>query len=458
MASCFIKNILLKKMQVDQSGSTTTDLKKKAEQTPGQSPPAEQHGGRTGGCAFKAPVPVVRDMRMLVKHTTTNGAKPDSKKPATFKMTVQEESPPPTYQQAVGVKGHVPMVNAPFSKSQNRNQRGRCPITQQRRGSEPIISMSRSDDVPVLALPTQKVSSDLVEFNQSEGAVTSKQPSVTIHGDRSILEEPSKTAPDSSSESAPGPSQLVLQPCFYSPALNPHLATVSFIHNPLSFMQTHLRRSEENQNRHAENLSNQHDLTRTRTTGDQDGHNSSLNDAPQVQKLQQQQHQQHQHQHLQQQPLKKQQEPLQQQPQQPFLCSLQGALPPQVGKDFAADITGCAAVPGTLIGVPPSCHLMLDPKSGQCFYVVTPPQPQRKMLLDPETGQFIQVFLPAASSTPNTSVFPLSPSNPAPTMLHVGGANPVVFSVVPFPTPMAMPSLYGTPCLPVTMTTPATPR
>ncbi|GAA6077350.1 uncharacterized protein prob1 [Tachysurus ichikawai] len=39
-------------------------------------------------------------------------------------------------------------------------------------------------------------------------------------------------------------------------------------------------------------------------------------------------------------------------------------------------------------------HTLLDPETGQCFYVDMPQLPQRKMLFDPETCQYVEVVVP----------------------------------------------------------------
>ncbi|KAG7516244.1 hypothetical protein JOB18_026688 [Solea senegalensis] len=136
-------------------------------------------------------------------------------------------------------------------------------------------------------------------------------------------------------------------------------------------------------------------------------------------------------------------------------CRLQGFLPAQVGGDFLV------AGPGAFLSGPAPFQVMLEPQSGRCYYVDTPPQHQRKILMDPETGQFFQVLLPTTSPAHSTHLFPMccvNPAstviNPAPTMLQSSSVNPSVLSVMPF-QPMAS-SLCGAPCLPFTMFTPAT--
>nr|XP_024657509.1 uncharacterized protein LOC106675876 [Maylandia zebra] len=136
MASCLIKNVLSKKMQVEQK-----NLKKNAEVSP-----VLPLGHQTGGGGVRAPVHVVRDVRSLVKHSyghsfTTSAASQDNKS-TSCKAVGQEDSPMPTYQQAVGVKGHFSKVAVSFSQSQDKKQSksSRQPMAQQRRGSEPIIS------------------------------------------------------------------------------------------------------------------------------------------------------------------------------------------------------------------------------------------------------------------------------------------------------------------------------
>ncbi|XP_008302233.1 uncharacterized protein LOC103374001 [Stegastes partitus] len=440
MASCLIKNVLSKKMQVEQTSSNPSHLKKTPEVLPVL--PAELQGGRTG--VFKAPVHVVRDMRSLVKNTYSLSfptTTPGNNQPTSFKVIGQEDSPPPTYQQAVGFKGHVAKVAASFSQSQNRkhNNTFSCPATQQRRGSEPIMSRRGNDDItwPVmLDLPTTSpVSSDLSELSQSERAGKSHpHPPPPPRTQLPLCDLEQSSILYGSSLSAPGSSQQVLQPCFYTPtvlptfshSLYPHLGKVNYIHGPLSYSQTQLQLPPP----------------APRTTGATEGHGNAVTPAMHGQQQQQQQQQQHRQ-------------------QQPFLCKVQGFLPAQVGGDFIVDIAQSAPAPEALFSVPGPCHLVLDPKSGQCFYVDPPPQPQKKMLLDPETGQFIQVFLPGASSASNiTSMLPGRCTNPAPIMikpapagLQVGGANPTMFSVIRLPPPLAVSSLYGPPCLPLTVMT-----
>ncbi|GLD65564.1 proline-rich basic protein 1-like protein [Lates japonicus] len=404
MASCIIKNVLSKKMQVEQSNTNTSHLKK-PEVLPVLPPPADQQrvkeGEGVGGGAFKAPVHVVRDVRSLVKNTYSlsfsSAVTPDNHKPMSFKVIGQEGSPPPTYQQAVGVKAN----------HNDRKQRDTLshPITQQRRGSEPIISR-RKDNVtwPVTLLD----SAPAHRPSQSERAgSTSHQPS-----------PPSPSTPTHPPGTRPPPcaqEQSALQgvfppsaPCLYtSSTLTPHLGKVSYIHTPLTYIQLQppspaptlhlLRRSEENQNTldRLDRFIKTYPPQQTRSTRDRGGPSDTA--TPPSQNQQNQHHPQ----------------------QQPFVCSVQGFLP------------------------------------AQCFYVDTPPQPQRKMLLDPETGQFIQVFLPAAGSAPNTAVFPVCCTNSAPAVLQVGGANPTVLSVMRLQPTVAFSPLYTPSCLPLTLHMPS---
>lgn len=525
MASCIIKSILSKKMQVEQNNSKTSYLQKKPIMLPSLPQPADKQtfrdggGGKTGGGVFKAPVHVVRDMKSLVKNTyslsfSTAPTTPENNnsKQTSLKVIDQEDSPPPTYQQAVGVKGHdetkrnfqtsvyssscrrhVTKAAASHSQSQDRKQSDRfsCPIAQQRRGSEPIISRSKVDDVtwPVMLLdpPTKSpVSSDLSGLSQSERARgvshhagTSLPPSVFIQtpphppstsrhpqGTQPRLSASEQTSiPDVSPQSAPRSCQQILHSCFntattlpsFPPSLHPHLGMVSYVHSPLSYIadqtQTQLqppppaptlhllRRSEENQSGSTGSTSNQPDRFiktcpphRTRTTVDQESTGNTVTPATK---------EQHEQQKLQQQ--------LQQQQQFPY--SFQGFLPAQVGTDFLIDITGSAGAPGALLSGPAPCHMMLDPKSGRCFYVNMPPQ--RKTLLDPETGQYIQVFLPAASSSPNTGRC----ANPAPMLINHAPSSlnpaPTVLSVMQLQPMIAVSSLYTPPCLPFTLHTPS---
>ncbi|TNM84462.1 hypothetical protein fugu_008640 [Takifugu bimaculatus] len=113
MASCIIKNVLSKKMQAEQNHSKTPHGKIKPTMVPNLPQPVEQPrvsegaGGETGGGVTKAPIHVVRDMRSLVKNTYSHTMSTShNSKPLGFKLVGQGGSPPPTYQQAVGVKSH----------------------------------------------------------------------------------------------------------------------------------------------------------------------------------------------------------------------------------------------------------------------------------------------------------------------------------------------------------------
>lgn len=399
MASCLIKNVLSKKMQVEQK-----NLKKNAEVSPVL--PLEH---QTGGGGVRAPVHVVRDVRSLVKHSygrsfTTSAASRDNNS-TSCKAVGQEDSPTPTYQQAVGVKGHFSKVAVSFSQSQDKKQSksSRQPMTQQRRGSEPIISQGLDHLDP----PTLKP-------NPSARAVTppSHQGIWPLLG-----------AQEQSSILGVSSSQHLLQIPFPS-SLHPHLGTAGYVHTPLSYIQQctpgasiHLPcRSEEFQTRQTGNFSEQVDPTKTQR---------AMPPSQNQQELQQQ------HLHP-----------------PPILCSVPSLLPAQVSGDFLVDVLGSAAAPGAFFRVPAPCQLMLDPKSGRFFYADTSLQHQRKMLLDPETGQFFQVFLPPAGSASSAAMFPVTCANPAPTVIQVGATNPMLLSVMPFQRAVGVSSFCG---LPVTV-------
>ncbi len=508
MASSIIKNVLSKKMQVKQTNSKTSYLQK-PEMLPSLPQPAHQQrrkeggGKKTGGGVLKVPVHAVRDMRSLVKNTyslsfTNAPTTPENIQPRCIKVTGQEESPPPTYQQAVGVKkndethksckasvcssfstGNTTKVAACLRQSQDKKPSNR--FTQQRQDSEPILNRNKVDDVTwslMLNLPTNSsIHSDLSEHSQSEKATgvthqagTYQSPSVSIQpfphapsasrqtkGTQPLLSAKDQSSSlDVSSQFAPSSSQQILHSCFYptttlhasTQTLHPKVGNVSYMHRPPHYIQTQLqpfspahtlrllRRSEANYSGSTIYTSNQLDWTcpphRTRTAGDQESNGDTVTPAIQgqheLQKLQQQ---------------------LQ---QQQFLCSIQGFLPAQVGNDFPVDVAGSAAAPGALLTGPTSCHIMPNPKTGQCIHVNTPPQPQTKMLLDPETGQYVQVFLPAAGSAPKTNVFPVYFVNRAPFVSsHAPSAmNPTtsLLSVMQFQPMAPVSSLYAHPCLP----------
>ncbi|XP_056254062.1 uncharacterized protein prob1 [Seriola aureovittata] len=472
MASCIIKSVLFKKMQVEQSNTKTSHLKKKPEILPALPPPADQQtvreGGGAGGGVCKAPVHTVRDVRSLVKNTYnlsfSTAKTPANYKPTSFKVIGQEDSPPPTYQQAVGVKGqktnssrgHVAKVAASLSQSHDRKHSDTLsrPMTQERRDSKLITSRRKVDDVTWPAmLPDPPTIPPVSQSERTRGAshlagASLPTPPTNTAGGPSLRSLPRNGAPSwvcPVSLPPPPPSSSSTPVSTPLPALHPHLGKVSYIHSPMNYIQIQLqppppaptlhllRQSEENQNRSTGNTSDQRDCftkprppQQTSTTGDQEGHGDTVME------------------------------------QQPFLCSVQGFLPAQVSSNFLVDFTGSAVPSGALLSGPTPCNVMVEPKSGQCYYVDTPPQPQRKMLLDPETGQFIQVFLPGAGPTPNTTVYPVccanpAPTvmNPAPTMLQMSSANPSIVSVMRFQPTIAFTSLYAPPCLPLTLHIPS---
>ncbi|XP_068188264.1 uncharacterized protein [Antennarius striatus] len=514
MASCIIKNVLSKKMQEEQNHSKTSYVQKKPAVLPGLMKSVDQkvregEGGKTGGM-FKAPAHVVRDVRSLVKNSysvsfpTAPTTTPENSKSKSITMIGQDKSPPPTYQQAVAVKsqdeiskstkavayssssgGKINRIPLSLSQSQqnnNRSNRFSRPVVQQRRGKEPITNKSRVENTAcsdILSdLPENlPVCSDLSEINQSE-RVDSEHHQIEISLPHAIcvqapppLHPPSKPGPcketqpllsaqDQSSvkgvtsQLASNSPQQIIHSCFFTPtalpafptSIRPHVGKVSYMHTPLSYIQTRLqhvpnvptlhllRRSEENQTSLTGNTSNQKDSfnqtcppNQTRTSGAKESIGNK--DTPPTQE--QTEHQKHQ--------------------QQQF----QGLLPAQVGGDLLVNITGGNAAPGILLRDAASCHVMLDPTNGRCFYVDKPPQPQRKMLLDPETGQYVQVFLPVSNSTPNNSVLPVSFANPAHFAPPVINPTPAVLSVMQLQPAVAVSSLYGTPCLPFTLQTPS---
>lgn len=445
MASCIIKSVLSKKMQEEQKSSRTSHPQKKPAVLPVPQPRVREGGG----AVLKAPVHVVRDMRSLVKNTFSLSF---STAPQTNKVSGQEESPPPTYQQAVGVRGHdetrssttgnINRVTASLSQSQPSNQSDRTahPITHQRRGSEPIINRSKEDgDViwPAVVLdpPTTNspVSGDLSELSKSERAVSHQEgmsppPSAFVQPPRCPPSKPGHPEGTQPLLSAQDQGSLLGVSCFYTPTalpafpptLPPHVGKVSYVHGPLSYIQTPLqptvyllRRSEESQCRSTGDASDQQDQCpphQTRTAEHQKNGNTATSAT-------QEQHEQ-------------------QTQQQQFV----GFLPAKV----SSDITSSAAAPGALLGDSTPQYLYVDP----------PPQSQRKMLLDPETGQFVQVLLPASCST-NNNTFPVSFPNPAPFAQSVINPAPTVLSVMQFQPTVAVSSLYAPPFLPFPLHTPA---
>lgn len=434
MASCIIKSVLYKKMQAELNNSKTSHQQSRPAALPRILPPGDQQRGRegregdTGG--LKAPVHVVRDVRSLVKNTNSLpfSTTHHNNKPTSLKVIGQKESPPPTYQQAVGSNRVVSLSQPQHSTHSNRPSR---PTTQQRRSSETVIKRSKNNDVtpPVMPLvpPTNlPISSDPSKVSRQEVTPTTTcvsepapksrhpegaQPALSAQEQSSIPSVPPQFAPCS--------SQQFLHPCFYTPAALPafpanlasHLAEANYMHGPLSYIQTlpaapvfHLlTTSQENKSRLTGNASDQQDRNpaeQTRTTEDQ---KDKVNAATQQQ-------------------------------------------PPD------HKVTRSAAVPATLSK--PPLHHITDATPVQFFYVDTPPQSQRKMLLDPETGQYVQVFLPASSST-NSCMFPVSFANPAHLPASMMNPAPAVLSVMQIQPTVTVSSLYGPPFQPIPLHSPA---
>lgn len=483
MASCIIKNVLSKKMQAEQNHSKTPHGQIKLTMVPNLPQPVEQPGvsegagGETGGGVTKAPIHVVRDMRSLVKNTYSHTlSTSQNSKPLGFKLVGQGRSPPPTYQQAVGVKSHdhsknsvggtVKQITASLMQSQKKNQSNRPNrrITQQRRGSEPIVTRSQRDDVlgpagvalstmsPNLNTPSKSISPERAGV-VSHKTQRSLPPSEVTHPPvcPSASRHPEVTQPLVSSQEqstilglpsqfVPGNSQQIFQPCFYTPAALPpftptmvrHMGKVSYVQGPLNYIQTHLqpnlhllRKPEENQSDLTGNYPNQQERSSPHLmTEDQKSHSNTATNATQ-------------------------EKPQLQAEEQPFVTGVQGFLAVNGASNSAGSTSG------GLSNVPTPSH-MLDPKTPlQCFYVDIPPQSQRKMLLDPETGQYVQVFLPASSPTSKCSAFPVGFGNPAPFAPAGMKPTPAILSVMQFQPTIAVSPLYAPPFLPFPLNAPS---
>lgn len=455
-------------MQAEQSHCKTPHVQNK----PNLPQPSEQQrasvgGGETGGGVPKAPIHVVRDMRSLVKNTYSHTlSASQNSKPLGFKIASQGGSPPPTYQQAVGVKDHnqsknsagrtVEQVNASIMQSQQRKVRNRPndPITQQRRGSEPIINRSKQDDVirPGVVAPSTN-SPDVT--NASKSSSPERAGDVSHRTQTSL--PPSEVCPPSSrhpevtqtlvssqeqstilglpSQFVPGNSQQIFHPCFYTPAALPpyaptmvrHMGKVSYVQGPLNYIQTQLQPNLHLLRKPEQNQSGPPHLT----TEDQKRNSNRATPATQ-------------------------EKPQQLAEEQPFVSGVQGFLPVKVSNDALNGASSSAASPsGGLPNVPTPSH-MLDPKNPlQCFYVDMPPQSQRKMLLDPETGQYVQVFLPAPCPTSNSSTFPVGFANPAPFAPAGMKPAPAILSVMQFQPTIAVSPLYAPPFLPFSLNAPS---
>ncbi|KAM3601101.1 uncharacterized protein V6R79_007651 [Siganus canaliculatus] len=341
MASCFIKSILSKRMQVEKNSSKPSSCEK-TPVLPEPAPPVDWQRGREGGGGItgvvRAPVHQVRDMRGFVKNahslsfSTTKTTPGHKSRAASFKVIGQEESPPPSYQQAVGVKGETKRsVTAPVSRQDDVTWR--------------VMSAD---------LPTNSADNSLLpQLGQSEPG--SPPTSVCVQPRVSMVTRPAPSAQEQGSTLGLS-SQQILHSYFYipqslaAPPTHLHQGRVSYIHGPLSYIQPPptlqlLRRPEGEQT--AGNTSE--GLTHLKAAPRQSSRDQSIQESP-----------------------------------------------PEI-------TASAAASPGTVLTGSAPCPVMIDPTSGRCFYMDPAPQPQRKMLLDPETGQYVQVFLPAASSAPFTA-------------------------------------------------------
>lgn len=423
-------------------------------------------------------------MRSLVKNTYSHTfSAPQNSKPLSFKVVGQGGSPPPTYQQAVGVKVHnqsknpvrgtVKQVAGSLVQSQQRNQRNRPnhPITEQRRGSQPITGRPKQDDVIIPG--ASGVSAKSPDVNTPPKSRTSEKagaggPKAGAPRPPSEVTQPPACAPPSSrppeptqplltsqeqsavlgvpSPFVPGNPQQIFQPCFFTSAALPpfaptvlrHLGKVSYVQAPLNYLPSQLqpglhllKTPEDNQSGLPGSYPNQQVRTPPHLRTEDQKSNSAIATPARQERPEQPAEEQH------------------LQPQQPLLPCLQGFLPVQSCKDALQDAANPAAsTPGVLSHAPTPSHI-LDPQNLQCFYVDVATQPQRKMLLDPETGQYVQVFLPAPSATP---VGLASPAPYAPTAVK---AAPAILSVMQFQPTIAVSPLYAPPFLPFPLNAPS---
>lgn len=480
-------------MQAEQSHCKTPHVQNKPTVVPNLPQAVEQQraregggGGETGGGVPKAPIHVVRDMRSLVKNTYSHTfATSQNSKPLRLKVVSQRGSPPPSYQQAVGVKVHnqsknsvggtVKPVSASLMQPQQRNQRNRANhlITQQRRGSEPTINWRKQDEVIRPGAPGLAHAHNPSKSSGPEkaGAVSPKaaaslppsevtQPPLCPPSSRHPeTTQPLGSGPEQSailgvpSQFGPGNPQQIFHPCFYTPAALPpfaptvvhHMGKVSYVQAPLNYIPAQLqpnlhllRTPEENQSGLTGSHPNPQVCSPLRlTTGAQKSNSATATPATREQPEQQAEEQRH-------------------EPQQTLLPAVRGFLPAEGRKDALQDTASSAAsTSGALSNVPAPSH-GLDPPNLQCFYVDVATQSQRKMLLDPETGQYVQVFLPAASTTcSSSSVFPVGLANPAPYASTAMKPAPAMLSLMQFQPAIAVSPLYAPPFLPFPLHAPS---
>lgn len=434
MASCIIKSVLHKKMQAELSNCQVPRQQSRPTGLPrilqsGDVPRGrEGREGETGG--LKAPIHVVRDVRSLVKNTSS--LQPSGNKLTSLKVIGQKESPPPTYQQAVASNRVTHFGQSQHNKYGNRSSR---PATQQRRESD--TDTIRSTDNPaiesirLLAPPTNiptssdhfKPSQQVVAPTIATTAVSVSAPCANTKPDGPEECRPSPLTQEQSSvpgllpKFAPFTSQQILHPCFYTPAALPALPTFppsltsqlaegSYVQGPLSYIPTlpaasffHLlTASQENKSKRNGNVTDQQDQNPAVQTG------TSVNQRDRAtsgtSKATQRQHTSHDH---------------------------------KVSSPASAPAAGLSNA---------SHRHVTDATPLQFFYVNTPPLTQRKMLLDPETGQYVQVLLPASASA-GSCTFPVGFANPAhfpPSMLN---PTPTVLSVMQIQPTVTVSSLYA---------------
>lgn len=447
MASGIIKSVLSKKMQAERGHCRGPPVQSKPTVAPNLPQAIEQQRAREGGGggggggggseaaggAARAPLHVVRDVRSLVRNTYSRAfSAPQTSKPLRFKAVGQGGSPPPSYQQAVGVKVHHPSRNllggiAKQARNQeNQRDAPQRPIAQMSVGSAPIRERSQRDDVIRPGASTN--SPDVGDPSRSDGA---ERAGAGAHEAVASLPTPeaaqppgcppSSRHPEATQEPSAvlgAPSQQILQPCFYTqtalppfgPALLRHMGKVSYLQAPLNYVQNLrlLTTPEENPSGPAgSNLSRQVQSPPPRTSKDPKSKSAAATP-----------------------------EKPRQQEAEPGAPGAQGFLPDAANP--------AAPSSGALPHGPAPSHI-LEPPNLPCFYVDVAAQPQTKTLLDPETGQYVQVYLPAASAAPGSSVYPLGLANPAP--LAVTPA-PAFLSVMQLPPAIAVSPYYAPPFLP----------
>ncbi|CAL8379170.1 unnamed protein product [Boreogadus saida] len=435
LASCIIKEVLSKKMQVERGpAKSASNLIPNHPncQTPGNQPKF-RHGVGGTSLVQGGPVHIVRDIKSQVQTTgrlsftnsssaaTTTHHRATGWSHVTYKVIGAEDSPPPSYQQAVGVKdtkeatkshpltsqSHATVATA-LPQSQERLEGSRFPNC-----STPIRKQAAANQTCQLGPITEgggqrsgRVRGSIPQQGSAGESGTIGRPPLPVYSYTPTLgtgyarptdlpDTPTVVSSSSTQQKARGGKDPPVHTDDYKGFISTSTQNTSThktstqnpstqnISNKYTSIQNTSTQNISNKYTSIQNTSNR--KTSTQNTSPQNTSTQSISNHHATHKLDQTQlhHQQlHQHQLLQ---------------QQQFMFALQGFWPG-----------------GGLVGLTNAGPVSTMP----------PTQRQVKTLFDPETGQYVEVLLPLANyATGMISVGPsanMIPVGPSASMIPVG--------------------------------------